>query len=319
MLLLAAAAMAPRAPPRASVAMKGASGYRAFDLSMWYGDDIGGKDMLWVSPWAHAHQKLRAQELEIEQCDFLMSQAVEAEDYEQAQGLATRVERMKERHPIMWREVRLEDALNDSNFALAKLLQEDLEAVRTNLGLPKYNVGQTVKHRTRDIRGVVMHVDLTCAKGDEWVCDAGTTERARALGIPEDECNIEVLEQWVAQPFYTVLCDVEDLAARPPPRSLNAWTLNDFDAKTKPAVPLYLAEQHITFHAADEELSHPDLKSRLHFDSYTVHPHRGRQWRPSPRLRLWQTQQAAAAQAKMRGRRRKWLGTARDPSGWGGD
>ena len=52
-----------------------------FQLSDWYGDDWDHKkpigDAAWVSPWAKAHFKLRQQEIEIEQGEFLLSAAVE--------------------------------------------------------------------------------------------------------------------------------------------------------------------------------------------------------------------------------------------------
>ena len=52
----------------------------------------------------------------------------------------------------------------------AKIFQNDLDAVKANLGLPKYDVGQAVVHTYREgIRGVIMEVDLQCSKGRQWV------------------------------------------------------------------------------------------------------------------------------------------------------
>ena len=88
-----------------SVVMKAPA--RLFKLSDWYGDDWDHKkpaDELWVSPWAKAHYKLRQQEIEIEQCEFLLQQAIEAEDYFEADGLKERAERLRSMHPITPRE-----------------------------------------------------------------------------------------------------------------------------------------------------------------------------------------------------------------------
>merc|ERR1712185_671171 len=77
-------------------------------------------------------------QVEIEQCEFLLQSAVEAEDYAEADGLKQRIERLRSQHPIIPREERLAAALEDANYALAAIFQQDLEAVKTNLGLPKY-------------------------------------------------------------------------------------------------------------------------------------------------------------------------------------
>merc|ERR1719149_359644 len=93
--------------------------HRGFRLSDWYGQDWDHKkpaDDLWVSPWAKAHYKLRQQEIEIEQCEFMMQHAVDNEDYKEADGLKTRVERLRSQHPIIPREERLAEALRDGNL-----------------------------------------------------------------------------------------------------------------------------------------------------------------------------------------------------------
>ena len=122
--------------------------HRGFRLSDWYGQDWDHKKPFgdtWVSPWAKAHYKLRQQEIEIEQCEFMLQHAVENEDYEEADGLKTRVERLRSQHPIIPREERLAEALREGNFALANVFRNDLERVKASLGLPKYTVGQVVE------------------------------------------------------------------------------------------------------------------------------------------------------------------------------
>ena len=156
--------------PRARGAtMKGVAGHR-FNLAMWYGDSAGDADVehgVWVSPWAKAHYKLRQQEIEIEQCEFMLKQAVDEEDYSEAGGLSERVERLRSMHPILPREARLEEALAEGDFAMAAIFQNDLERIKENLGLPRYNVGQAVIHRHRAIRGIVLDIDLVCSKPDK--------------------------------------------------------------------------------------------------------------------------------------------------------
>ena len=164
-MLLLLAMSSPLPPPpcgsRSSPATMKAPA-RLFRLSDWYGDDWDHKkpigDAAWVSPWAKAHFKLRQQEIEIEQCEFLLSAAVEAEDYAEAGGLQTRVERLRSQHPIIPREERLAEALEDGNYELAAIFQQDLDAVKTNLGLPKFVVGQAVEHSHREgLRGTLPH------------------------------------------------------------------------------------------------------------------------------------------------------------------
>eukprot|EP00966_Prymnesium_polylepis_P274758 6348292-Prymnesium_polylepis.1 len=170
--LLRAGPDADTGSSRTSPAISMKAPARNFQLSDWYGADWDHKapaDDLWVSPWAKAHYKLRqqesvspnpaacvarpdpclqragstsaqdrtwpTQEIEIEQCEFMLKQAVEEGNYAEADGLNERVERLRSQHPIKPREKRLVEALEEENYALAKVFQNDLDAVKANLGL----------------------------------------------------------------------------------------------------------------------------------------------------------------------------------------
>ena len=322
---------------------------RHFRLSDWYGEDWDHKkpvDDFWVSPWAKAHYKLRQQEIEIEQCMFMMQHAVENEDFEEADGLKTRVERLRSQHPIIPREERLADALEDGNFALAEIFQKDLEAIKTNLGLPKYNVGQAVVHQHRDgLRGVVIDVDLQCSQGRNWVHAAGCLERVRrpanlepglvaslrlrrpgllflsaqgcAVDMPAEEMEVSQLKAWVNQPFYVVILDLEDMQdeeVKPGewkwrwPAELAAWDVNSFE---KLPAPVYLSEEALA-HDPDDETTpaHPELKQL--FEGHDTSPHRGRVYRAKPRLRLWQ-QKRAKEQQEVRRKRRVFSKASKNP------
>ena len=316
---------------------KGVAGHR-FSLDMWYGDDDDQQQFekkngqLWVSPWAKAHYKLRQQEIEIENCEFMLKEAVKEEDYTQANGLQERIARLKSQHPILPREERVEMALADGNFALAAVFQNDLDRVKENLGLPRYGIGQVVRHKFRKVRGVVINVDLVCVKGVNWVQNAGCLERGLALGIPPDECNMDELQRWTQQPFYTVLPDLQDYdefwearlangtggwaeeeGLSTPPREIWAWQVNRF-SKLPP--PLYIAEQSIEFVGeVSHEPKHPEL-SEL-FDGFDASEHRGRIYRASPRLRLWQQEQAVKQQEAMMERKQQKVGyKLRDGTQW---
>lgn len=303
--------------PRGAADMKAPA--RLFQLSDWYGEDWDHKrpaDDLWVSPWAKAHYKLRQQEIEIEQCEFLLQQAVEAEDFAEAGGLQTRVERLRSQHPIIPREQRLADALGEDNYVLAAVFQKDLDMVKTNLGLPKYVVGQAVEHMHRTgLRGVIIDVDLQCAKGKNWIEDAGCLERGCALGYPSDETDFGELRSWTNQPFYTVILDLaslEDEGATKEgvwrwrfPSEISAWEVNRF-SKLPP--PVYIAEDALVHDPDDQtDPTHPELW-RL-FKAYDTSPHRGRIYRPAPRLRLWQQQRAKELQEARRKNKKSSLGS----------
>ena len=296
---------------------------RLFQLSDWYGEDWDPKkpidDDLWVSPWAKAHFKLRQQEIEIEQCEFLLQQAIDTEDFEEADGLKERVERMRSQHPIIPREERLLEALQDDNYALAAIFQKDLDEVKFNLGLPKFGIGQAVKHAYRDdLRGVVIDVDLECTKGLKWVQHAGCLERGCSVNKePEflDEDDVQDLLKWAAQPFYTVIVDLagmedEEKAGQNVwrwrwPEELIAYSVNRYDETPS---PVYLAQDAIVVDTDDDTTpAHPEM-DRL-FGGHDATPHRGRIYRPAPRLRLWQQQRAKEMQEARRRNRGKSLGS----------
>ena len=286
---------------------------RQFQLSDWYGEDWDVKkplsDQLWVSPWSEAHYKIRQQEIEIEQCEFLLQQAIDTEDYAEADGLKTRVERLRSMHPIRPKEAAIADALDDGNFALAAIFQKDLDAVKQNLGLPKYDVGQAVIHAHRGgLRGVIIDVDLQCTRGRAWVENAGCLERGCALDYPSDEIDLSSLNGWQAQPFYTVMLDLDDAedadaAAEgtwkwPWPAELAAWEVNH---RSPPGASL-VAEDALLHDPEDEKTPiHPELDSL--FSGHDVSPHRGRLYRPTPRLRLWQQERQKDVQERMRAAR----------------
>jgi len=320
--LLRAGPDADTGSSRTSPAISMKAPARNFQLSDWYGADWDHKapaDDLWVSPWAKAHYKLRQQEIEIEQCEFMFKQAVEEGNYAEADGLNERVERLRSQHPIKPREKRLVEALEEENYALAKVFQNDLDAVKANLGLPKYNVGQAVMHSYRGgLRGVVMDVDLQCTMGRDWIIGAGCLERGCALGYPADETGYDELMRWANQPFYTVLVDLTDMQAEEAegssqwrwkwPSELAAWDINHF--KGTPA-PLYLPEEALTHDHDDTNTpQHPELEKT--FDGFETSPHRGRQYRPSSRLRLWQQERQKQEQEK-RQRRRSFDMTSKNP------
>lgn len=202
---------------------------KLFSLDMWYGTDPEPEvDARWVSPWAEAHHKLRQQEIEIERCELLLESAVRAEDYSEADGLKQRVERLRSQHPLIPREERVEEALNDGNYQLASIFQKDLDAVKLSLGLPTYAVGQTVKHAFRPLlRGIIMDVELVCTKDETWVLNAGCIERGLALGYPADQCTTDrsELKTWRSQPFYYILPDIADMDNSSP--EIAAWEVSE--------------------------------------------------------------------------------------------
>ncbi len=288
-----------------SVQMKGRFGYRAFSMGMWYSDDdfLNKSDELWVSPWAEAHHKIRQQEVEIERCNLALKSAIEDEDYEAADGLKTRVERLRSQHPIIPREERLQAAVAEGDFEMAHIFQKDLDTIKTNLRVPRFAIGQAVEHahRTQPLRGVVIDVDLTCKQSQQWVYDAGCIERALAKGHPPEECDPDELEGWKLQPFYTVLIDLDD--AELGPAELAAWGRDPHKEANPP--PLYISQDALAVHHDDWRMRHPDIDSL--FDGHAFYEHRGRVYQPSPALRLWQQDRAQQRQAAERAQRAKRL------------
>lgn len=276
---------------------------RLFSLDMWYGTEPEPEqDSRWVSPWAEAHHKLRQQELEIERCELRLESAVQAEEYGEADGLKQRVEMLRSQHPLIPREERIEEALDDGNFQLAAIFQRDLDAVKKGLGLPTFAVGQTVCHLHRPLlRGIVMDVDLVCTKSEEWVAAAGCLERGAALGYPADQCVNTELQTWRMQPFYVVLPDLADIHNAP--SELAAWEVN----RGETPAPLYLPQDALAAHNDEHDLENPQL-TKL-FEPPTYNPHRGNVYKPTSRLRLWQQQQADKKDDEKRRERMKTIGS----------
>lgn len=308
---------------------------RNFRLSDWYGEDWDHKKPagdLWVSPWAKAHYKLRQQEIEIEQCEFMLQQAIDNEDYAEADGLKERAERLRSQHPIAPKEQRLVEALEEQNFALAAIFQKDLDGIKKSLGLPRYNVGQAVVHGHREgLRGVVIDADLHCIKDASWIAGAGCLEQGCALDYRENrefltrlhsqegtrDPDDRELRAWARQPFYMVIPDLEDMEDEEAvegtwrwrwPSELAAWEINH---RTKVPAPLYLPEEAL-LHDPDAEKSptHPELDKL--FDGFDTSPHRGRIYRPAPRLRLWQ-QQRAKEQQELKRRQQSFAAGEKNP------
>lgn len=299
--------------------------WRGFSLNMWYGDDIEViPDDPWVSPWAAAHHKIRQQEIEIERCEFSLAQAVEAEAYDEAGGLSERVSRLRAQHPILPREERVETALADGDYALAAIFQKDLEAVKKNLGLPRFGVGQAVEHAHREppLRGVVLDIDLSCTKPQEWWLAAGCAERPLELGYSADECDLdpERLAKWARQPFYVVLLDLDDAEAAPAgvDELLAAWFVDSRVAANQFPAPLYVAESSLRPNTADWSPRHPELGQLFDNDPAPAWlEHRGRVHRPAPALRLWQQRRAQQLQAAKREQRVGRIGrTLNDGTSW---
>ena len=317
---------------------------RLFSLDMWYGTEPElEKDSRWVSPWAEAHHKLRQQEIEIERCELRLESAVQAEEYGEADGLKQRVEMLRSQHPLIPREERIEEALNDGNFQLAAIFQRDLDAVKKGLGLPTFAVGQTVCHLHRPLlRGIIMDVDLVCTNSEEWISAAGCLERGAALGYPADQCVLTELQTWRMQPFYVVLPDLADIHNAP--SELAAWEVN----RGATPAPLYISQDALAAHNEEHELENPQVSlassevaelvslpirwqclrtlcSRLPpyrspharfrsqltklFEPPTYNPHRGNVYKPTSRLRLWQQQQAEKRDDEERRERMKTIGS----------
>lgn len=227
-------------------------------------------------------------------CSPPRPQAVAAENYDEAGGLAARVERLRSQHPILPREQRVEEAVADGDWEMAAIFQRDLDAVKANLGLPRFGVGQAVEHAHRTeppLRGIVLDVDLSCAQSDQWVHAAGVVERAAEQGCPPEECDTDLTDigrNWSQQCFYTVLTDLDDYVEAPAPPELAAWFVDPRTAK--PPAPLYIAESSLKIRHEDAGINHPEANKL--FTQHTLSPMRGRVHQPSPALRLWQQQRA---------------------------
>ena len=65
------------------------------------------------------------------------AQAAAAEEYGEAQGLQARIERLRAKHPLIWREERVAEAVQEENYALAAIFQKDLDAVTVMVELTR--------------------------------------------------------------------------------------------------------------------------------------------------------------------------------------
>ena len=75
--------------------------------------------------------------------------------------------------------------------------------------------------------------------------------------------------------------------------------------------PIYLPEEAIAHDPDDDKTPvHPDLNEV--FDGWDVSPHRGRLYRPAPRLRLWQ-QKRAKEQQELQQHRRAYAINSKNP------
>jgi hypothetical protein len=71
-----------------------------FDVKMWYPNANLAKNTKFLSAYASHHAKLQKLEHEVEECEYLLEQAIQSELYEEADGLSMRVERLRDMHPI---------------------------------------------------------------------------------------------------------------------------------------------------------------------------------------------------------------------------
>mmetsp|Transcript_21772 Transcript_21772/g.64204 ORF Transcript_21772/g.64204 Transcript_21772/m.64204 type:complete len:312 (-) Transcript_21772:257-1192(-) len=254
-----------------------------FCLSMWYPNaEVDEPSVEWVSAYASHHVKLQQVEKELEQCELLLDHAIANEDFDEADGLQARVERIRSMHPIWSAEELLADAIVSGDFATAKRHHERLEDIRWNLGLPKFLVGQVVTNEQVDFRCVVMSVDTSCVMSDAWLGQA--VERTHALK----------LERGRDQPWYTCIVDTRDDHFTP--KELRVRQQNHYT--TEPSAPVYLPEEALALnHDYASGFINPIVQAL--YDDATPHqaPHGmpvglGLRFKPGNKLRLWQRMEA---------------------------
>ncbi|KAG8458575.1 hypothetical protein KFE25_003110 [Diacronema lutheri] len=264
--------------------MKGKFGHTRFNVNMWYPD---ADRTQWISAYATHHAKLQKLELEVERCEYLLDEAVQMEEYDEADGLRARIKRLRDMHPIWSVEEDLANAISASDFSAAQRLHDRLEDIRWNLGLPRFLLGQVVSNVQAEIRGVIVSVDTSCQMRDDWL--------RRCL-----EANALRLDSGVDQPWYTILVDERDDELTP--RELYMMQQNRYSSAARP--PIHLPQEAIALcHDAKAGLQHELLK--FLFESATPEPAPagvpvglGLRLKPTIKLRLWQrTQHERAARA----------------------
>lgn len=242
--------------------------------------DISKKGNEWISAYASHHSKLQKLELEVEQCEYLLDEALQMEEYDTAEGLRARIDRLRDGHPIWSVEQDLSDAIVASDYDAAQRHHRRLEYIRWNLGLPKYLVGQVVNNVQSEIRGVIVAVDLSCRMSEAWLSRC-------------TDANALKLSGGMAQPWYTLLVDERDDELTP--RELYTEQVNRYSFKARP--PIHLPQEALSLcHDIDAGLQHELVK--FLFESATPEPAPdgmpvglGLRLKPTIKLRLWQRSQ----------------------------
>eukprot|EP00320_Phaeocystis_rex_P006682 CAMPEP_0119063230 /NCGR_PEP_ID=MMETSP1178-20130426/6623_1 /TAXON_ID=33656 /ORGANISM="unid sp, Strain CCMP2000" /LENGTH=251 /DNA_ID=CAMNT_0007044587 /DNA_START=84 /DNA_END=839 /DNA_ORIENTATION=+ len=90
----------------------------------------------------------------------------------------------------------------------------------------EFNLGQCVRHRKYDYRGVIVGFDLACLQSDEWI---------RTMGVDQ-------LSRGREQPFYNVLVDERDLPG---------------------GVATYVAQENVLLDKPADRLQHPAAEELL--------------------------------------------------------
>jgi len=268
------------AAPRACVVAKGKFGYRRFDVSMWYPDTDLKSNNDWVSAYAPHAAKLELLEQELEQCEFLLEDAIAHEHYDDADGLRERIDRLWSTHPVWPVEAELSEAIASSDFERAKAIHSRLEDIRWNLGLPRYLIGQVVRNKQADFNVVIVSVELNFNGDAAWLQRCADHNALR-------------VDKGLSQPFYVCLVDQRDDPVTP--RELYLWEQNIYSKNTRPAV--YLPEEALeVVHDLPYGFEHSMMG--FLFDepdpSYAPSGQQvglGMRFKPTINLRLWQRNQ----------------------------
>jgi hemimethylated DNA binding protein len=212
----------------------------------------------------------------VERCEYLLDEAIQMEEYDEAEGLQMRIERLRDTHPIWPVEQSLSDAIVEGDFETARRLHTLLEDIRWNLGLPKFLVGQVVESTVADLRAVVVSVDISCQMPAEWL------RKAR-------DANVLRLDAGMDQPFYTLLVDERDDQLTP--RELYIEQQNVYSDAPRPSI--YLPQEAVALCHDEQQDGFEHELAKLLFESPTPQAPDGLGMRlkPTIKLRLWQRQQ----------------------------